>query len=224
MSVSAAPILHTVELSAAELRVLLPEVATGLSDDILTRLSAYLKLVDEYKVVLNLTGYNGANELALGLVGESLRLHSLGVILPGHQVIDLGSGNGSPVVPLAIVCPEVRFIAVESRMKRGAFLQRVIVALQLTNLSVRVERAEATAEIFPWHFDIATSRGFAKPQAYLEIAASLAKPGGILIGYCGETTEAVENAVKNLGLSSLNFTAYQGIHCLCHLYSVQNKT
>ena len=175
------------------MKSLLPEMAERLSDTDLGKLAAYLNLVDEYTSASNLTGYSGATDLARGLVGESLRLQELKLILPGHKVIDLGSGNGSPVVPLAVVYPEAEFVAVESRMKRGAFLGRVKAVLQLTNLSVRVERTEATAQLFPNHFDIATSRGFAKPQIYFEMASAFLKPAGTVIGYCGETTEADED-------------------------------
>ena len=217
------PYTHSVELSAAELRGVLPEVTTGCSAETLVQLTAYLKLVDEYQAVLNLTAYRGLQQLAHGLVGEALHLHKLGLIMPGQQVIDLGSGNGSPVVPLAIVNPGASFTAVESQLKRGAFLQRVQAVLQLINLSVRVERAESTVAAFPRHFDIVCSRGFAKPQAYLKLATSFVKPPGLIIGYCGETTGAVESAVNNLALPSLTFTAYQGVNNLCHLYSVQSK-
>jgi 16S rRNA (guanine527-N7)-methyltransferase len=50
--------------------------------------------------------------------------------------IDMGSGSGFPVIPLACAIPHREFIAIEPRKKRVTFLNKVRMELSLSNFSV----------------------------------------------------------------------------------------
>ena len=55
---------------------------------------------------------------------------------------DLGSGGGSPAIPLKIVRPLLRLTMVESKSRKAAFLREVVRSLSLTTtdvLSIRIE-------------------------------------------------------------------------------------
>jgi 16S rRNA (guanine527-N7)-methyltransferase len=49
---------------------------------------------------------------------------------------DLGSGGGSPAVPLRVLRPEARLTMVEARAKKAAFLREVARELNLANVNV----------------------------------------------------------------------------------------
>jgi 16S rRNA (guanine527-N7)-methyltransferase len=172
-------------------------------------LARYLALVQDYSHVLNLTAFSTPDQLARELVGEALRLLDLGPLIAGAAVVDLGSGNGSPVVPLAIVCPEVRFTAVESRQRRSAFLRTVQALLGLANLEVWSMRTEDLARARPASFDIVTARAYAKPAALLAHARPLLKPGGEVRGFAGPSLDSVSAAASRLGCTLAAAYAYE---------------
>jgi 16S rRNA (guanine527-N7)-methyltransferase len=98
-------------------------------------------------------------------------------IEPRGRWADLGSGAGFPGVAVAAFNPGVRITLVESRAKRVAFLRRVLQQTGLPNAEVfhgRVESLEQAA------WDGLISRAFAPPDAVLEHARGLLRPGGVL--------------------------------------------
>ncbi len=70
----------------------------------------------------------------------------------GGQVVDVGSGAGLPGIPLAILRPDLQVTLLEPRHKRGAFLERSLLALKLTHAEVRIGTLEdaARSEWGPW--------------------------------------------------------------------------
>src|SRR5687767_1646330 len=134
----------------SELARLLP----ALEADVRRRIADYLALVEQYSPALNLTAFRGPAELARELGGESLRLLELGEIADGWICVDLGSGVGTPVVPLALAARKAHFTAVESRMRRAAFLQQVMAQVHIDNLRVLEQRTEQLIKDEPASFDL----------------------------------------------------------------------
>jgi 16S rRNA (guanine527-N7)-methyltransferase len=175
----------------------------------LERLAEYLALVQQYARATNLTALRGTEELAEELGGESLRLLTLGVPPVGSLVLDLGSGNGSPVIPLAIACPQADFVAVELKAKRAAFLRLAKAQLGLANL--RVEEADA-AQVTPGGhglWDILTSRAFAPLPRLLPLAADLLGDHGELWGYLGAEVEELAELAPRHGFKREQVLAYR---------------
>jgi 16S rRNA (guanine527-N7)-methyltransferase len=59
---------------------------------------------------------------------------------------DLGSGGGSPAIPLKIARPSLRLTMVESKTRKGAFLREAIRAVGLAQASVENDRFESVAQ------------------------------------------------------------------------------
>ena len=94
--------------------------ALGLGEGPLRGLAAYLDLLADWSRRVNLTGARSAPERVATLVVPVLPLVSLAG--PG-PVLDIGSGNGSPGLVLALLRPELEVTLVEPRLKRWAFLR-----------------------------------------------------------------------------------------------------
>src|SRR5437588_169428 len=126
------------------------------------RLALYLAELDRWRRRINLTGRLSGLEL-VGHAAESLLGSRL--IHEGERLIDVGSGQGFPGLPLAIGRPDLTVTLAEPRAKRAAFLRHVLRALALSNATMWDRRAEEVEEVF----DVATAR------AVGGLAASLAR-------------------------------------------------
>lgn len=105
---------------------------------------------------------------------------------------DLGSGGGSPAIPLKIVRPMLRLRMVESRSRKAAFLREVVRTLSLTATDVLTIRIEELARSMPGVCgDLLTVRAVRIEQGLLEAAAALLKPGGQLLLFGSESSPAV---------------------------------
>jgi len=91
--------------------------------------------------------------------------------------LDLGSGGGSPAIPIKIVRPHMRLTMVESRGRKAAFLTEVIRELRLSEAKVeniRFEDLHTSAE----SVDLITVRAVRTDEAVLELCRRLLKPTG----------------------------------------------
>jgi 16S rRNA (guanine(527)-N(7))-methyltransferase RsmG len=106
-------------------------------------LVSYCNEVTRWNSKINLTALSGAN-LVRRLVVEPVWI---GLQLKPHgTLLDIGSGNGSPAIPLRVVSQFTSSHLVEARTKRAAFLRHLASALQLKNIQVHQSRFEDVAE------------------------------------------------------------------------------
>jgi 16S rRNA (guanine527-N7)-methyltransferase len=92
------------------------------------------------------------------------------------SVVDVGSGNGSPGIPLAASLPEREVTLLESSRRKCAFLERM--AGEFPNLRVVCGRAEEQeADVF----GVATAKALASPPVALEWVLPLVRPGGAAV-------------------------------------------
>ena len=110
------------------------------------------------------------------------------------RVADVGSGAGIPGVPLAIVRPDSRFVLIEPRRGRVAFLEAVVDELRLTNVAVFLGRAEDVDDAF----DVVVARALAAPIESWEIAVPLLRPAGRLVYWAGKGFQVSEVTDKGV--------------------------
>lgn len=94
----------------------------------------YYELLREHNARLDLTRIMGIEATVLKHFIDSALI--LRWFAPVGPVLDIGSGPGFPGAPLAVMRPDIRFILAESRGKRVGFLEKVIAALGLSNVSI----------------------------------------------------------------------------------------
>ena len=160
-----------------------------LDDQKESRLARFLSELDRWRRTVNLTGRLSAEELVSHTVESAFGANLLPLLA---SVVDIGTGGGFPGVPLAICRPDLRWIWLEPREKRAAFLRHVARTVPVENAGVVSGRAE---ELPVEGFDSATSRGLKLDGA---MVAGLLRPNGSL--FLWTTKEgASENALSSAG-------------------------
>jgi 16S rRNA (guanine527-N7)-methyltransferase len=182
------------------------------------QLARYCDLVTQYDSTARLTGYDTTEQLVEELVVEGARLLELGAFANAMRVADLGSGNGSPVVPLAVLCPRARFTAIESNQRKAAFLGLVANSLGLANLTVVTATVQLHLRSLAQPYDCATSRAFAPPAKLFPLARKLLRPGGEVRGFFGAEIATVEQAAQACGFEMAQVLTYQTGEMQRHVY------
>jgi 16S rRNA (guanine527-N7)-methyltransferase len=112
-------------------------------------------------------------------------------------VVDVGSGGGSPGIPLALALPDRPFTLLEAERRKCAFLERW--AAELPNVEVVWGRAE---EQDVDSFGVALAKALAKPPVAAELCLPLVRLGGVAILWVGETAEPTRVAAVAARLSA----------------------
>jgi 16S rRNA (guanine527-N7)-methyltransferase len=149
-------------------------------------LERYFALLDRWNAKINLTALPlrpPTEETFDRLFVEALAAARL---LPDEPLewIDLGSGGGSPAIPLKVVRPKLKLTMVESKVRKAAFLREAIRTLGLKDAMVENVRIETLAESGSpavGSSAIVTVRAVRVDAALLRRAAELLAPNGRLV-------------------------------------------
>ena len=98
------------------------------------------------------------------------------------DVVDVGSGGGSPGIPLAVSLPERAFTLVEAERRKVDFLREVAPA----NVSVVWGRAEEQPVDA---FGVAVAKALAQPATAVEWVLPLVRPGGAAVLWLGPSAD-----------------------------------
>jgi 16S rRNA (guanine527-N7)-methyltransferase len=145
-----------------------------------TRLIAYLTLLERWNRAYNLTAVRNPDAMVVRHLLDSL---SILPWLEGPRILDVGSGAGLPGVPLAIARPDCAFHLLDSNGKRTRFLTQVVADLRLANIHIVRSRVEDYQPAAP--FNSVVSRAFATLADMAADAGRLCAPGGRLLAMKG---------------------------------------
>jgi 16S rRNA (guanine527-N7)-methyltransferase len=115
-------------------------------------------LYKEWNAKINVISRKDIDSLYLKHVLHSLAPAAIFDFKPGMQIMDIGAGGGFPSIPLAIMYPEVDFLAVDSIRKKLSVIEVVAESAGIQNIQTLHTRAE---DIRNKKFDAIVSRAVA---------------------------------------------------------------
>ena len=152
---------------------------------IIDALKAYIRLLARWNSKINLTSLPlepPADESLDRLLVEPLA--ALPYVPTGAAVwLDLGSGGGSPAIPLKIAAPRLDLTMIESRARKAAFLAEAVRTLALSGVRVENQRVEDIAADMNYleRADLVTVRAIKPDRTMTDATGRLLKPGGELL-------------------------------------------
>jgi 16S rRNA (guanine527-N7)-methyltransferase len=146
-------------------------------------LDRYCRLVASAQV--SVTALHGIDAIHRELVDDSLAARDLiGDSLPA-RVIDVGSGNGSPGIPLAIAYG-APVTLLEAVARKARFLEEVAAELGVQAPVIALRSEQLARGAGRDGYDLALARALAPPPVALELCLPLVAPGGRLILWAGD--------------------------------------
>lgn len=155
------------------------------------------KLVDaflEENVKINLAAFRTKELCWVGNVLDSLAMMEVlpSLLNKGHianqkpetrkpiNILDVGTGGGFPLLPLAVALPEVHFTGLDATRKKIAAVERIAEKLDVRNVTFICGRAEELGHDpeHREHYDLVLSRAVAEINTLLEYCSPFAKPSG----------------------------------------------
>jgi 16S rRNA (guanine527-N7)-methyltransferase len=169
----------------------------GLSDELIDRLLLFAEELLRWNSRINLTSIRVLDEVIEKHLLDSLIIMDL--LKEPCRVLDLGSGAGFPVIPLALAMPHQTFYSIDSVGKKINFQKHVKRTMGLKNLEIQCARVEELVQTCPdWQaFDMVVARAVAHTNDLLKMALPVIKPGGTLIAMKGPEGEEELSAIEN---------------------------
>jgi 16S rRNA (guanine527-N7)-methyltransferase len=146
-------------------------------------LHAYYEVLSAWNQKINLTAVN-----LLDLPPDAVDrlfiepIAAAQIVPDGQQVIDIGSGGGSPAIPFALASRSTALTMIESRTRKSTFLREAARAVQI-NATVITSRFEVASQRHDLQgaFDTLTMRAVRIDEGTLPELAQLIRPNGALL-------------------------------------------
>jgi len=154
------------------------------SDRVISGCAAYITLLRQWNARINLTALQLADPLPQSTL-DKLILEPLmaAQLIPAPKVnwIDLGSGGGSPAIPLRLTHPGGTLTMVESRHRKCAFLREATRRLELERTFAQGVRFEELAP--ERQADLVSIRAVRLDERTIDLIAAVLQSGGTLLTF-----------------------------------------
>ena len=176
------------------------KVEIAVPPDLFESLEAYYRLLSRWNERINLTSLplrTPADATFDRLLVEPI---AAARFVPEAKIawFDLGSGGGSPAIPLKLLRPGARLTMVEARARKAAFLREAVRVLAIADAQVQDLRFETLADQ-PEHAgaaDLVTVRAVKADTALMIAAAKLLRPRGKMLLFA--TAQTVETRFRTV--------------------------
>ena len=169
------------------------------------QLLTYASLLERWNQTINLTSLR-----LTGLPDETVDRLLLEPVAAASVVgswdvdwIDLGSGGGSPAIPLKIVRQEAGLRMVESRSRKAAFLREATRHLGLQETDVLESRIEDVANQYVGTADVVTSRGVRPDAAFAVVVHRLLRSAGLWLLFGSAPVDPAPSGFNTTGTLAL---------------------
>ena len=144
--------------------------------------------LDDLLATPGLTAIRDRDEARAMLLEDALRGLDVLRAFDG-PIVDVGSGAGSPGIPLAAALPEREVTLLEANARKAHFLERAAAGFPNV-IVVRGRAEEQEADLF----GVALAKALAPPPVALEWALVLVRPGGVAVLWLGPSADLDELA------------------------------
>lgn len=170
-----------------------------LPDELSDRLIAYYELLAHWNRKINLTALDDPDQAIDRLLLEPV-LSVRHLPSPDVRVMDVGSGGGSPAIPLKLAAPLTTLTMVEVKARKSAFLREAIRVLELTGCTVETSRYEELLARPELHeaFGLLSLRAVRVELRSLMTLQAFLKPGGMMFMFRGPGGPREPNSVPTL--------------------------
>lgn len=155
-----------------------------LSPELQERLERLRDRVLNENTRINLTALRDSEKCWIGNVLDSLPLlEILETIGTPKKLLDVGTGGGFPLLPLAMAMPETRWTGLDSTRKKIEAIRRIAKDVGITNLDLVIARAEDAArdKAHREQYDVVTARAVADLSILLEWTTPFVRMGGFAV-------------------------------------------
>jgi 16S rRNA (guanine527-N7)-methyltransferase len=156
-----------------------------LSVDLTEKLAAYYELLSRWNLKINLTAITDVDEAIDRLLLEP-------VIAARHlpasgRLLDVGSGGGSPAIPLRLAAPDLELTMVEVKARKAAFLREAVRVLTIPGAQIECARYEELLARPELHeaFSAVSVRAVRIEARVLNTLQAFLRPGGKLLLFRG---------------------------------------
>jgi 16S rRNA (guanine527-N7)-methyltransferase len=152
-----------------------------LSSDLAEQLATYYDLLARWNLKINLTAITDLDEAIDRLLLEPIVASKH--LPPTGRLLDVGSGGGSPAIPLHLAVPELPLTMVEVKARKGAFLREAVRALGITAEveSARYEELLARPELHEAFAAVTVRAVRIEAKALKTLQAFLASSGKLVL-------------------------------------------
>ncbi|MBR5712178.1 MAG: 16S rRNA (guanine(527)-N(7))-methyltransferase RsmG [Lachnospiraceae bacterium] len=186
----------------------LTELGLNPTAEQIAQLHTYYEMMVATNEVMNLTAITEYEEVCVKHWLDSLCLVkaiSVDKLNTPLRLIDVGTGAGFPGIPLKILFPSLKVTLMDALGKRIRFLEEVVAALGLSNVTCVHGRAEELGRNTQYReqFDLCTSRAVTRMASLTEFCLPLTAVGGAMVAYksqdCEEELTEAAKAIRTLG-------------------------
>jgi 16S rRNA (guanine527-N7)-methyltransferase len=161
-----------------------------LAPPLLEGLERYYLLLAKWNARINLTAYQlnaeGSDEAIDRLIVEPL---AAARHLPpaARNMMDVGSGGGSPAIPVKLAAPSIALRLVEAKTRKAVFLRQAVRELKLADVAIETSRYEELLTRPELHeaLDVITLRALRVEARTLLALQAFLKPGALLLLFRG---------------------------------------
>ena len=188
------------------------------SDESIHKQALYLELLLEANKNISLTGIKNPKEAVIKHTIDSL---SVSKAIEGEKIVDIGSGGGTPGIPLAIANPDKKFYLIDSVLKKIKFLDETVKVLELDNIETICDRGENINKL---SVDTVVSRAFGSLNYLIESSKNMVSKNGLFLAMKGKINqEEISDLVTGFSVLQIQEIEVPYLEATRHFVFIKRK-
>ena len=188
------------------------------SDESIHKQALYLELLLEANKNISLTGIKSPKGAVIKHTIDSLSVSSA---IEGEKIVDIGSGGGTPGIPLAIANPDKKFYLIDSVLKKIKFLDEAVKVLELDNIETICDRGENINKISA---DTVVSRAFGSLNYLIESSKNMVSKKGLFLAMKGKINqEEINDLVTGFSVLQIQEIEVPYLEATRHFVFIKRK-